>query len=166
MNEQQFLKAYDQHADAIFRHCYFRIYDRERAKDLMQETFMRVWKYFGAGEEIRNLKAFLYRTANNVIIDEVRKAKNRPAVPLDDVTNTSLEPSSAAHVEMQTNADATLVIDLCKRMPPEQRDILLMRFVDGLKPKEIARIIGETSNVVSVRLHRAVAELTKLMSKP
>lgn len=165
MDEQQFLKAYDQHADAIFRHCYFRIFDRERAKDLMQETFTRVWKYIIAGEEIKSMKAFLYRTANNLIIDEVRKAQNRPAVPLDDVANTPQEPADRTHEQMQTNIDATIVVDYCKQMEPEQRDVLLMRYVDGLKPKEIAHVIGVTSNVVSVRLHRAVAELKNLMSK-
>ena len=48
--EEEFLRAYEEFADAIFRHCYFRISDREVAKDLTQETFTRTWKYIVDGE--------------------------------------------------------------------------------------------------------------------
>ena len=72
---EAFTKAYDELSDAIFRHCWFRIGDRERAKDLMQETFTKSWQYISRGEKVDNLKAFLYRVANNLIIDEYRKKK-------------------------------------------------------------------------------------------
>lgn len=41
MKEGEFMKAHDAYADALFRHCYFRLYDRERAKDLVQDAFMK-----------------------------------------------------------------------------------------------------------------------------
>ena len=42
-NPDEFMKVYDAHVDAIFRHCYFRVFDRERARDLVQETFLKTW---------------------------------------------------------------------------------------------------------------------------
>jgi DNA-directed RNA polymerase specialized sigma24 family protein len=42
--EEQFLQAYEEYADAIFRHCAMRISDRERGKELMQETFLKAWE--------------------------------------------------------------------------------------------------------------------------
>src|SRR3989344_7747615 len=73
MSEKEFLDAYEQHADAIYRHCYFRVYNEDLAKDLSQETFIKTWKYVTEVKEIKNIKAFLYRVAVNLIIDNSRK---------------------------------------------------------------------------------------------
>ena len=71
--EQQFLKAFERFADAIFKHCFFRVSDREVAKDLVQETFSRTWEHIALGKEVRDYRAFLYRIANNLIVDFYRK---------------------------------------------------------------------------------------------
>jgi RNA polymerase sigma-70 factor (ECF subfamily) len=63
--QKEFEKAYDLYADAIFRHCYLRVSDRELAKDLMQETFMKTWEYLASGKDIDDVRPFLYRTALN-----------------------------------------------------------------------------------------------------
>ena len=75
MREEEFLTLYDAYADAIFRHCFFRVYERERARDLVQETFARTWEYAAKGNAVENARAFLYRVANNVIGDEVCEKK-------------------------------------------------------------------------------------------
>jgi len=75
-DKNDFTSAYEEFADAIFRHCYFRVSDREKAKDIMQEVFVRTWNYVVEGNEINELKSFLYRTAHNLIIDEYRARKN------------------------------------------------------------------------------------------
>src|SRR3989344_7992799 len=69
------LKAYESHAEAIYRHCYFRVFRKELAEELMQDTFMRAWEYMGNGNKIDNVRAFLYKIANNLIIDYSRKKK-------------------------------------------------------------------------------------------
>src|SRR5438045_2414242 len=75
LKQQEFLKAYDEYADAIFKHCYFRVSSRTKAEDLTQETFMKAWHYFAEGSVIENVKALLYRIATNLIIDEYRRKK-------------------------------------------------------------------------------------------
>ena len=52
--EKEFLDAYQQYADAIYRHCFFRVYNRDLAQDLTQETFIKTWKYISEGKEIKN----------------------------------------------------------------------------------------------------------------
>jgi DNA-directed RNA polymerase specialized sigma24 family protein len=56
--EQDFIKHYNQHSDAIFRHCFYRVYDRETALDLVQETFAKTWAYLATGHEVKNIRAF------------------------------------------------------------------------------------------------------------
>src|SRR3989338_7817957 len=80
--EQDFKNAYQQYVDAIYRHCYFRVYNQDLAEDLTQETFIKTWKYIADGKEIKNIKAFLYKVALNLIIDNSRK---KTTLVFDDI---------------------------------------------------------------------------------
>jgi len=60
--EQAFLAVYDTHADALFRYCWRRVYDREKGRDVMQEAFMKTWEYLAQGHQVDNIKAFVYKT--------------------------------------------------------------------------------------------------------
>lgn len=75
--EAQFLAAYDEWADAIYRHCFFRVYSKERAEELVQDTFMKTWQYLEKGNEVENLKAFLYKVAKSggYVLFEIRPVK-------------------------------------------------------------------------------------------
>lgn len=152
-NEKKFLKAYDNFADAIFRHCYFRIYDRERALDLMQDTFIKTWGYLARGNEIENLRAFLYRVANNLIIDNARKKK---PISLEGMQEEGFQLTAENLENTQARIDAKITLALLARIDKKHRDIIVMRYIDELSPKEIAEITGQTENNVSVRLHRAL----------
>ncbi|MDE1944965.1 MAG: RNA polymerase sigma factor, partial [Patescibacteria group bacterium] len=74
--EEAFLDAFDAHADAIFKHVSLRVGSRERARDVTQDAFIKAWDYLAKGGEVREWRSFLYRVANNLIIDEYRRAKD------------------------------------------------------------------------------------------
>src|SRR3989338_5881146 len=106
---EQFEKAYDELSDAIFRHCWFKIGDREKAKDLMQETFTKSWQYIAQGTSVNNLRPFLYRVANNLIIDEYRKKKE---LSLDGLMAEGFEPSFDEIKSTEKAIDAKLVLNV------------------------------------------------------
>src|SRR3989338_4735544 len=90
--QDEFLQAYEAYNDAIFRYCYFRVYDRERARELSQETFMKAWEYLSrTGKKIENLRAFLYKIATNLIIDNSRQ-KGKKTVSLDQLHEEGFDP--------------------------------------------------------------------------
>ncbi len=159
---EEFLKAYDELSDALFRHCYYRCYDRERAKELMQECYVRAWEYVVEGKDIKNLKAFLYRVANNLVIDESRKKKESS---LETLMEGGFEPADARDKTV-VNAEAGQMIGLLGRIDEKYREIVSMRYLDDMTPKEIAVVVGESENVVSVRLHRGIRQLRDLMASP
>lgn len=163
IDEQTFLQAYDEHADALFRHCYFRLFDRERAKDAVQETFMRAWKFVAKGGNVKHMKAFLFRTALNVIIDEQRKAKHRQHPSLDELKETGQEPSHTPTPQLQDRVEVDRILSYCKQLSDEYREVLLLRYVEDLTPAEIARVTGQTANRISVRLHRALKQLQSII---
>lgn len=159
--QRKCIQAYDLYADAIFRHCYFRISDRELAQDLMQETFTRTWEYMVEKGSIDNIRAFLYRTANNLIIDHFRKKKE---VSLEQKMEEGFQPV-APYAGIKESIDAGGVLDLLSRLTLEYREIIIMRYIDEMSPKEIAEVLGESANVVSVRLNRATQKLRTFLPK-
>lgn len=168
-SSDRFLHAYDAHADAIFRHCYFRLSDREKALDVTQETFTRAWDYLVKGKEIQNFKPFLYRIASNLIVEEYRKHKN---VSLDAM----LEEEAAGErvitelgdTEWQERLidrlDGAKALQAMSKLPEHYREVLTLRFVDGLSPKEIALFLEERENTISVRIHRALKDLKEILT--
>ncbi len=159
--EDEFLEAYDTYADAIFRHCYYRLFDRERARDIMQDTFMRAWEYMSKGEKVDNIRALLYRIANNLIIDYVRKKKE---TSLDAMQEEGFDPATDDDMTRAGDRlDGAQAIEALKLLDDSHREVLVMRYVNGLEPAEIAKITGESANTVSVRLHRGLRKLRVLM---
>lgn len=153
--------AYDQYADAIFRHCYFRVHQREHAKDLVQETFTRTWLYLQSGKTIDNMRAFLYRVANNLTIDESRKHREASLEAMSEQGFTPTAKDEQPAVER--HIDLELALTVLQDLPDTYREVITFRYVDELTPQEIAEVTGETPNAVSVRLHRALAAAQKLL---
>ena len=160
--EKQFIEAYEQYSEPIFRHCYYRVFEREKAKDLVQETFFKTWKYLIKGNEIENIRAFLYRTANNIIIDESRKKKH---VSLDAIMEKGFNPSIDTREADSNYFSAKEVVEVLHVLDEKYKDVIMMRYIDGFSTREIASIVGETEDNVYVRMHRGIKKVKELMAQ-
>lgn len=156
-SEQAFLAAYDLYADAIFRYCYARLGEREAAKDAVQETFCRAWRWLTKDNKAENIRALLYRTATNITIDEYRRGRS------ESLDALGLDPADESTGDPSVSAQAAHAIALARRLEPKYRDPLLMRYAEDLPVKEIAAVLGESENVTSVRIHRAIKQLKDIM---
>ena len=158
--EERFLKAFEEYSDALFRHATMRISNRERAIDVVHDTFNKVWSYVRSGHEIDSYRSFLYKVLNNLIIDEYRRQKESSLDALfekEGIDEGSFSELSESTVEaLAATIDGRKAFDLLKELPEEYREVIIFRFVDELGPKEIAELIEESENVVSVRIHRGL----------
>lgn len=157
--EKAFLEAFEQHSDALFRHCYFKTSNRELAKDVVQEAFCRTWSYIGEGRKVENMRAFLYRVAGNVIIDEMRKKK---ATSLDALEEAGFMPADDTSPNGEQFASGQEAVRMLQQVEEPYRTALALRFVEGFSPKEIAGMLEESENVISVRIHRGVKKLREV----
>jgi RNA polymerase sigma factor (sigma-70 family) len=160
VKQDEFLKAYDELSQALFRHCFFRVSNREVALDMVQDGFTKTWQHLVAGNEIKNLKAFLYQVMNNLIIDYYRKSKS---LSLDALMEDGFD-SSDKTVNTESSAELALVMRALPQLERHDREVIVFRHIDGLSVGEIAEIIGESENVVSVRLHRALKKLKEVVN--
>jgi RNA polymerase sigma-70 factor (ECF subfamily) len=166
---QRFSDAYTRYSDELFRHCSLRLSDRERALELTQECFLKTWEYIERGENVEDFRPFLYRTLRNLIIDEYRRKKPRSLEAM-------LEGSEETNIEMLMPQDESNTLEAAvdrfegkralkalEALPDLYREVLVLRFVENLTPKEIAEIIEESENAVSVRIHRGLKKLRTLL---
>jgi len=162
--EQKFINWYDEYADAIFRHCYFRVNNRELAKELVQETFIRVFEYFKK-HEIENVKPFLYKVATNLVIDYFRKKRIKEISIEELYEKQGFEPASSSSQEIISSLEIKDILQGLNQLEDGDRQVVMMRYFDGLEPKEIVEILNENSNIISVRLSRAIKKLKELLLK-
>jgi len=155
--EREFLSAYDKYADEIFRYLYFRLPDRDTARDLSQEAFLRAWKSVSEGKKVENVRAFLYRIARNLSVDFYRKKKEEH---LEEVLGEGADIPD--EVIQRDFLEAEAVRALLLLIEEKQRDAITMRFLNELTIKEIAKATGVTETLVSVRIYRGLKKLRKL----
>ena len=158
--EKQFLDVYKQNADAIFRYCLLRVSDRELARDIAQDTFMKVWQYAAKGEKIANLRAFLFTTARNLVIDHYRK---KQATSLDNLMEQGFDVGVDTNQSLYDKIDGEKALALLGSVPEKYRDAIYLQYVEGLSVKEIAQITSETENKISVRIHRGLQKLRMVL---
>ena len=142
--------------------------EADSAADAAQEAFISAYKhitYYRGG----SFRAWLFRIVTNACYDELRRRKRRPAVSLDELTNSDDGPddASALLVSKEESPEAYVqrreiraAIQNClDRLPEDMRAVVVMSDVQGLDYAEIAESIGTALGTVKSRLARARARL-------
>ncbi len=157
-----FVEAYDLFAPKLYRHALFRTSSPEVAEDIASETFARAWESIREkASEIRHLKAFLYRIADNLIIDHYRR-NAKAAVPIGEEIEETLRAPGDPHERVDRMLAGEAMAGHLAKLRPEARDLLVMRYIDDLPIEHIAETTGKKKNAIYVALHRAVKELKAL----
>lgn len=167
----QFEAAFNAYSDELFRHAAMRMKDRERALELTQECFMKALQYAQRGNTIDELRPFLYRTLRHLIIDEYRRKKSVSLEAIGEGQDgpdieTILPPDESNTLERAVERfEGAAALEALGLLPELYREALSLRYVDGLTPGEISKIVGESENVVSVRVHRGLKKLKEILEK-
>ncbi|HBU06955.1 MAG TPA: hypothetical protein DEB09_02635 [Candidatus Magasanikbacteria bacterium] len=160
--EKEFLAVYDKYADAVFRFCYLRLFERELGRDFMQQAFLKTWEYLKAGNQVDNLKAFVFKVARNLIVDYYRAKKE--SVSVETMLETGWEIASKDE-NWNLKIDLQTVKKTLDNLEPIYAEVLNLRYIEGFRPKEIALIVEESEDVVSVRIHRGLKKLKGLLEE-
>jgi len=167
--EREFREGFERYSDELFRHASMRLSDRERALELTQDTFLRAFEYAKRGEKVRELRPFLYRVLKNLIIDEYRKMKIHSLEGMleeyDGASAEALLPKDESNTleAAMDRHEGKRVLEKLKDLPEPYREAVTLRYIDGLSPREIAEVVSESENVVSVRVHRGLKKLKELL---
>jgi len=160
--EKQLIEAYNNYSDGVFRYGVFKLSDRELANDLVQETFLRAWKFMVKGGRIDNYKAFLYKIMSNLVIDEYRKRTDPASLETMHEEEGFDPPFDDTHRWMD-QIDGMQAIKMIRRIPLPYSEAVFMRYVQELSLSEIAAITGKRENTVAVHVHRGLEKLKELI---
>ncbi len=167
---EAYSKIYDLYVDKIYRFVFFKVNSKEDAQDLTSEVFLKTWQYIISGKDIENLNAYLYKVARNLVIDHYRKAVQKE-LPLDSMVH------GGENLLLDIPGQKQGITDLENKMQMEQvqlklqglkddyREIIILRYVDGLSIAEIAEIVEKKKGAVRVILYRAMNALRELMGE-
>lgn len=160
-HHNSFLEAYDEYHDPIFRFCLIKVRNRDVALDITQDTFTKTWEYLSGGKTVENMRAFLYQVARNLIIDNSRKKKS---YSLDEILESGSDFGVDETERFENKIDGAQAINVLDMLKKKDRDVLIMRYVEDVPVPEIAEIMGERENTISVRMHRALKKAEKLIN--
>ncbi|WP_435118721.1 RNA polymerase subunit sigma-70 [Amycolatopsis thermoflava] len=161
----------------LLAHCYRMLGSLDDAEDLVQETYLRAWRSFGAFEGRASVRTWLYRIATNVCLTALRGRGRRvlpsglappsddPAAPPGEAPGVAwLQPipvDPAAAAESREGVRLALIASL-QVLPPRQRAVLILRDVLAFPAAEVAGMLGLTVAAVKSALQRARASLAEV----
>jgi len=158
---QAFGELYDMHVVRVYRHIYYLVNNVSEAEDLTAQTFLQAWE---AMERFENrgvpLVSWLLRIAHNLAISHLRSRREGSQLHEGLVDHDTLRnPEKVA----ERNADGERVRQAILKLAHEQRQVIILRFVEDLDYREVAEIVGKSVAAVRVIQHRALCNLRKQM---
>ena len=153
---------YDRYQPQIYRFIFLKVSRREEAEDLTHQVFLQALQHIGEYEDVGfPFTSWLYRIARNEVIDHYRT--KRQAISLDDVAPEYFATLDRAMEDAERRMDVRRVTDALKQLKPEYQDVIIMRFIEDLSPKEIAVALQKSEGAVKLLQHRAVKQLQQLL---
>lgn len=152
--------------DALFTYAMYLTNDHEQAKDLLQDTYMKAYRYYNKFERGTNARAWLYRILRNTFINEYRRVQRLPDLVKFDEQISSYKMSNHLNAgvdEILQRADTELfgdeVSEAISALPEKFKSVIVLRDVQDLPYEEIADALKIPIGTVRSRLHRARALL-------
>lgn len=159
-DREAFGALYERYVFRVFRHVYYLTSDPHTAEDLTAQTFLNALEAIPR-YEVRGVPflAWLLRIAYNLTVNH-RKVRKNGTAPLPEgleVEGTSYSPEASC----EAKADGERVWEGVRRLRGDQRQVIVMRFIDGLSYPDIARVLGKSIGAVRVIQYRALCALRR-----
>jgi RNA polymerase sigma-70 factor (ECF subfamily) len=174
-DEAAFMEAYDRHADALFGVVTRLLGDRDTAAEIVQETYLALWQRAalfdpGAG----TMRGWLMRIARNRTIDRLRAEARRPRLARSMVAASDADQQLERAGGIDRSADdpeaafevrwtRSVVRTALTIVPPDERQVLVLAYDDGLSQSEIAERLSIPIGTVKSRTRRALARLREML---
>jgi RNA polymerase sigma-70 factor (ECF subfamily) len=157
-----FAELYERHVDRLYSYACRCLRDRMAAEDVVAETFQRALEHLPRYEwRGRPFSAWLFRIASNAIAGRSRRATAGSDHALPDVADCALGPEAMLLRTERRRA----VIHAVLTLPLPQRQVVLLRYGEELRHKDIARIVGRSEGAVKAQLHRALHALARKLAR-
>jgi RNA polymerase sigma-70 factor, ECF subfamily len=154
-----FAALYRRYLEPVYGYCFYLLGDHHDAEDVTERTFLAA---LGAIDGYRDrgatFRAWLFRIAHNQLANALRTRGRHPTMPIDGVAEPHAQPIDPAGAAALAE-DARRLRAAVARLSDDRRQVIVLRFVDGLSAREIGAVLGRSEGAVRVLQHRALREL-------
>src|SRR3989344_3270603 len=154
---------YDRYQPKIYRFIYLKVSHREEAEDLAHQVFLSAWEKiesFQFKENSSYFSGWLYQIARNKIIDHYRTRKNNLDISKIQIIDEKNRPESA----FEKNLNIKEIKQAISLLNPNEQDVIIMRFVEELSPKETSKALGKSEVSIRITKHRAIKKLKNILN--
>jgi RNA polymerase sigma-70 factor (ECF subfamily) len=152
--------VYDRHSPGLYAYAYRLLGDSAAAEDCVSEVFSRLLKALRQGQGPRDhLQAYLYRIAHNWITDRFRRSPP-PEIPLGE--ETAGVPDTTGE-QAERNIRGMQMRAALRRLTEEQRQAVVLRYLEGWDNREVARVMARPVGAVKALQRRGIAALRRML---
>ena len=153
-----FVFYYNKYKDKIYSYFWFRVnFDQKTAEDLTSEVFIKALKNFEKFDVTRSFQAWIYAISRNHLINYYKASKRE----------TSLAEAEGIvklfHTQVDEKLELEEVIKVINSMEGNYKEIILLRFIEGLTNQEIAQLLGKEEGAVRTQISRSMSKLRELL---
>jgi RNA polymerase sigma-70 factor (TIGR02952 family) len=164
---EAFGQLYDRYFDVVFRFIYFRVNDRTLAEDFTSETFLRALRRITSiSYQGRDIGAWFVTIARNIVFDHMKSARHRLETPTADAIEgpiVGVEAAPSTEAAVLAGLQSQKLMRAVAKLGDEQRECIVLRFVQGMSVSETAEIMGKKDGAIKALQHRAVRKLAELL---
>src|SRR4051812_679008 len=158
-----FAELYDKHVVRTYRHVYYLVNDAREAEDLAAQTFLKAWEAIDRYKERgAPIVAWLLRISHNLTVSYLRSKRDHGLLD-ETFVDQKLHRNPEDSLEQSTDEASVrrAILDLRE----EQRQVIILRFVEEMDYRQVAAMIGKSVPAVRVIQHRALGNLRKIMQR-
>ena len=154
MTVQEYNRCVDLYSDGVFRFILKNMKDEEKAKDIVQESYEKLWVK-ADGVSFQKAKSYIFSTAYHTMIDDIRKNKR-----LTELEETDMNEQSYTDDYKGLN---DILEKALGQLPDTQRSVVLLRDYEGYSYEEISSITSLSESQVKVYIYRARLKMKKFI---
>ena len=154
---------YRRYLDRVYGYCFYLLGDHHDAEDVTERTFVAALAAIdGYRDEGATFRAWLFRIAHNQLANALRTRHRHRTAPLDGVPEPMTHADPAGLLSLAEEARG--LRRALEQLPDDRRQVVVLRFVDGLTAREIGAVLGRSEGAVRVLQHRALRQLADLIA--
>jgi len=163
---EAFGELYSIYLAPIYRYVSYQVRDKMTSEDIVEEVFVKAWKAIGTCKgKSQTFSAWLYRIAHNHIVNTLRRMNKRVSLESVEMEIETLTEVTNPEQEVEAKLVRQELSEAMTCLSQNQRQVIILKFIEGLDNREIAQILGKKEGAIRVLQMRALSRLRQELGR-
>ncbi len=150
---------------AIYRFAYSYFGNRDDAAEIAQKTLIKVHENIRSLKEVASFKSWIYRIANNLCLDEMKRAGRRKSEPLNLIPKEQQFSESTPALEIETKELNSLIQQALNQLPEEIRAVVILKQFEEMTFSEIGDVLQIPEGTAKTRMYKGLSQLGSILKQ-